>query len=324
MQNPDRSRESLEPLPWYKWFIKDYRASRRVQRMGYVARGLLRECLDEQWLTGYITGDIVKLAEIADCPEEVMRTEWPKLAPLFEEVEPGKLVNPKLERMRTQADAYRVNQARCGRRGGRPRKLSVPGKKAHDGTEKATLSDLNGTENQGDVEHRADENPAPDGASRSDDRRPHVRPEEYANVWNQLRGPLPKVQAVTESRRKKVKARMAQGVTLEAFAAAVRRCSTTPFLTGENSRGWRASFDFLTENDTNIAKVMEGKYDQSGNGGRAGRGFSKTDRTLEAAASVVRELAGNPVDRLGPGEAGDGEPGNLQALCLEARTLRQT
>ena len=33
------------------------------------------------------------------------------------------------------------------------------------------------------------------------------------------------------------------------------------FLKGDNKRGWKASFDWLFENDKNWVKVYEGNYD---------------------------------------------------------------
>jgi hypothetical protein len=55
--------------------------------------------------------------------------------------------------------------------------------------------------------------------------------------------------------------RVRAGLNSEQFAAAVRRAAATPFLAGEGARGWRAHFDWLIANDTNVRKVMEGVYD---------------------------------------------------------------
>ena len=37
------------------------------------------------------------------------------------------------------------------------------------------------------------------------------------------------------------------------------------FLKGDNKRGWKASFDWLFENDKNWVKVFEGNYDNKPN-----------------------------------------------------------
>jgi hypothetical protein len=56
------------------------------------------------------------------------------------------------------------------------------------------------------------------------------KPVDFMETWNRLRGPLPEIREFTKSRRQKVKCRMTQGVTVEAFARAVMRCANTPFL----------------------------------------------------------------------------------------------
>jgi hypothetical protein len=52
---------------------------------------------------------------------------------------------------------------------------------------------------------------------------------------------------------------------------AVIKAQETPFLRGEGSKGWRADFDWLS-NDRNVVKVLEGKYDHHE---RAGPGSSE-------------------------------------------------
>jgi hypothetical protein len=135
-----------------------------------------------------------------------------------------------------------------------------------------------------------------------------ARPEEFANLWNSLRGPLPKVREFTESRRRKIKVRINEGLTLAKFEEAIRRCVSTPFLVGENDRGWQADFDWLIENDTNMTKVMEGKY---GNGGNSGNGAGRNspnreDRLFAAARDAMASVANRTVDDSSDGETGGG------------------
>lgn len=93
---------------------------------------------------------------------------------------------------------------------------------------------------------------------------PPVRPEDYANLWNQFCGRLPKIQAFTPSRRKQVLLRVKEGITLEIFTEAVRCCTEKPFLYGAGDRGWKASFDWLFENDKHIHEVIEGEWQIKG------------------------------------------------------------
>lgn len=107
---------ALEPLPYYPWRVKDFRANRKVQRMGYLARGLYRELLDEEWLEGSLPLDLASLADICGCPTDIFEQTWPEIVPCFEEFE-GRLFNVKLENLRTAKDAERVKRARAGRTG---------------------------------------------------------------------------------------------------------------------------------------------------------------------------------------------------------------
>ena len=83
---------------------------------------------------------------------------------------------------------------------------------------------------------------------------------DFYESWNRLCGRLPKAETFSDSRRKKVKARIRQGVTLERFEQAVKACTQKPFLRGENDRGWTATFDWLIANDRNIEKAITDTY----------------------------------------------------------------
>lgn len=89
---------------------------------------------------------------------------------------------------------------------------------------------------------------------------PKIRPEDFANAWNQRRGNLPKVDKFTESRRRKVKTRMAEGLSLDRFIEAVENCRVKPFLHGDNDRGWTATFDWLMNNSENVEKAVNNPY----------------------------------------------------------------
>lgn len=108
-----------EPLPYYKWLWKDFRANKKVQKMDYITKGLYRELIDEVWAEGFIPNDINKLSDLCECPKEVMMKAWAMLAPCFYEIGPGCLVNRKLETLRTDTDAKRAKAAVSGALGGK-------------------------------------------------------------------------------------------------------------------------------------------------------------------------------------------------------------
>jgi hypothetical protein len=141
---------------------------------------------------------------------------------------------------------------------------------------------------------------------------PSARPEEFANTWNRERGPLPRVDAFTESRRKKVKARIRQGITLERFGEAVACCRGKPFLRGDNDRGWTATFDWLIENDRNIEKAITG-YNGTGVKNGSNLGESNGERAMRVLAeSLAADKAGTDAVRGLP--AGEDRPISFGAL----------
>lgn len=86
--------------------------------MGYIAKGLYRELLDEAWIEGSLPNDMSELADICDCPVDVMYEQWPRILVCWQLNENGRWVNDKLESLRTEVDAIRVTKAEAGRLGG--------------------------------------------------------------------------------------------------------------------------------------------------------------------------------------------------------------
>jgi len=85
-------------------------------------------------------------------------------------------------------------------------------------------------------------------------------PEKYLSIWNQLRGSLPEIRQFTDTRRERVIKRIAEGITVQQFEQIVRQCAETSFLSGDNEKGWKVTFDWLFANDNNMWKVLEGGY----------------------------------------------------------------
>lgn len=118
--------KATDPLNYYPWYWRDYRANRKVHRMSYVERGLYRELLDECWVEGFIPMDFGKLSEICGCPEQVLADAWPNLSVCFEEIEPGVLISPRMHQERTAKDAERVKRAIAGAEGGKAKSRLEP------------------------------------------------------------------------------------------------------------------------------------------------------------------------------------------------------
>lgn len=85
--------------------------------MSYIERGLYRELLDECWADGSLPNDIPELAEICGCPDDVMANAWQVLSKCFIDRGDGRLVNDKLESLRTDTDKTRLARAESGKKG---------------------------------------------------------------------------------------------------------------------------------------------------------------------------------------------------------------
>ena len=87
-------------------------------------------------------------------------------------------------------------------------------------------------------------------------------------VWNATGPPvLSAVADLTDKRKRAVGARLSEKRerTESWWRTYFAKIRATPFLCGENDRGWRADFDFAVKADS-IAKVLEGKYDRAKQG----------------------------------------------------------
>lgn len=89
------------------------------------------------------------------------------------------------------------------------------------------------------------------------------------DLWNSICGlSNGKLRSLADSRKAKVRCRAEeltkQGLDyLQTFEEIFQKVSQTPFLQGNNPRGWKANFDWIFENDKNYLKVLENRYDQT-------------------------------------------------------------
>ena len=138
------------------------------------------------------------------------------------------------------------------------------------------------TEIEREKEETAAELPAPP--------RPPVPYEAIKDFYNQVCVSFPRCTAMSESRKKAIKARFTSGYTLEDFKKVFVKAEGSSFLKGRNDRNWTASFDWLIK-DGNMAKVLDGNYDDHDmgpgpgprptGGGRNNTGFQTSNPFLE-------------------------------------------
>lgn len=95
------------------------------------------------------------------------------------------------------------------------------------------------------------------------------------NAYNGLCPSLPKVKSLSETRKKAIKARL-NTYTVDDLKTAFEKAEASDFLKGANGRDWVANFDWIMK-DANIAKILDGNYDNKGVENNAGNRGADTE-----------------------------------------------
>jgi hypothetical protein len=87
-------------------------------------------------------------------------------------------------------------------------------------------------------------------------------PRDLAELWNQISGPLPKVVAekLSDFRKQKARVRLREEPDLDQWKIAIEKLTKWDWGTGNNDRGWVATFDYLLRPGT-MVKATEGFFD---------------------------------------------------------------
>lgn len=79
-------------------------------------------------------------------------------------------------------------------------------------------------------------------------------------LWNDTCLNLSKVISSSKSREAKEKTRLRE-MPVEKWKEVFTRINQSDFCCGKNEQKWKASYDWIINNDTNVIKTLEGKYD---------------------------------------------------------------
>ena len=90
------------------------------------------------------------------------------------------------------------------------------------------------------------------------------------------------MQRLTKDRRSKLIRRLSDAGGIEGFKIALDKMICSDFCMGNNDRGWKASFDFLMQ-EQSFTRLMEGFYDN----GKNTHGSRKTQQTRESIRNWV-------------------------------------
>lgn len=86
--------------------------------------------------------------------------------------------------------------------------------------------------------------------------------QQIADMYNNTCVSFPKLNKLSEARKKAIKARM-NTYTVDDFKRLFELAEQSDFLKGKNNRDWSATFDWMIK-DTNMAKVLDESYKNKG------------------------------------------------------------
>jgi hypothetical protein len=273
--------------PWIKFFPSDWMADSKVKLCSREARSFWMDILCLLWKSENgrleVNGQPASEKQIAAMTGDNPRSVKKMLSELLENevcsLEDGFIINRRIKRDRIKAE----NDANNGRMGGNPalknRDLQNKGVKAQKPEARSQKPD----------------NIQDDKSSLSD-----LEIDEAIDCWrlasDKTGWPVPA--RLSASRRKKLTLRIEEN-GIEGWKEALRRAMRSQQL-GHDPPSW-FSFDWITANDKNILKVLEGNYDkQFRNGGNRNALQSEKSGTTGAAAMRIR-------DRLAAQESGQDE-----------------
>ena len=132
--------------------------------------------------------------------------------------------------------------------------------------------------------------PAPIDPKKEDlNKKPKINVEGLVDTWNEICVPvLSRVLSVHPSRESAIKARLRERPDLEEWKGIFRGIMQSPFLIGENDRGWSCDFDWVMK-PANLAKVIEGHWLKSGNKSQPSTTSVKTTSIWEKCKKCKKE-----------------------------------
>lgn len=108
--------------------------------------------------------------------------------------------------------------------------------------------------------------------------------------FNDICTSFPKVKSLSDSRKKAIRARL-NTYSVEQIIEAFRKAEASDFLKGRNNRDWQASFDWIMK-DANMAKVLDGNYDNKGKQNEAPEDDPRNDPNYENKQKLIALMTG--------------------------------
>lgn len=110
---------------------------------------------------------------------------------------------------------------------------------------------------------------------------------EIVDLYHSICFSYPRLRNTSKKRKQAIAARWKEyGQNLDTFRELFERAEASAFLKGKNGRNWTADFNWLL-NSENMAKVLEGKYDEQRPAQTVQHGNPKGFNTMDVLADII-------------------------------------
>ncbi|MBD5553938.1 MAG: helix-turn-helix domain-containing protein [Roseburia sp.] len=173
-------------------------------------------------------------------------------------------------------------------------------------------------ENKG-IENKYLENEYPNNNSLNNNRLNNnsINYQQIADLYNEICISFPRLTKLSDSRKKAIKARLKQ-YSIEDFRKLFIMAEESSFLKGKNSGNWSANFDWLVK-DANMAKVLDGNYEDKKGGDASGTNNQSWDSAAEYY--YKKYLMDDDADKKGGDASGTDNQSRGQAADFYKRFL---
>ena len=125
---------------------------------------------------------------------------------------------------------------------------------------KSELSELSGESEESELSELSEGSlPFPNPKAKTDSTKEVYT--EIINLFNSICVSFAKVQRLSDSRQREIKARL-KSYSLDDFKTLFTLAESSDFLKGKNDRNWIATFDFIIT-DKNMARVLDGNFNNN-------------------------------------------------------------
>ena len=100
--------------------------------------------------------------------------------------------------------------------------------------------------------------------------------QQIADTYNSICVSFPRLTTLSDNRKKAIKARINSGYSVDDITRVFEKAEASDFLKGKNDRNWSATFDWMLK-DANMAKILDGNYDNKTNGATSTSGSAYMD-----------------------------------------------